>query len=118
MGRIEKQKCACDYCAYVYACTRTSVSPCRRFHPGTNWGNYLSCAHWKEVRIRKIIATGEKCELCGSKNRLHVHHLRYDRLFHEEPEDLQVLCVTCHAKVRMATYYPWLSERIKQEAAE
>ena len=44
---------------------------------------------WTKKR-RKIIRQRRKCEKCGSKNNLEVHHMQ--GLSSENPEDLQVLC--------------------------
>jgi 5-methylcytosine-specific restriction endonuclease McrA len=42
---------------------------------------------------------GPACEDCGCKSgRLELHHLTYDRLGHEWPSDLKILCVRCHAR--------------------
>jgi DNA (cytosine-5)-methyltransferase 1 len=35
------------------------------------------------------------CESCGSKNRLHVHHINEDWT-NNQPENLQTLCIYCH----------------------
>ena len=58
--------------------------------------DYYASAHWKNLS-RRTREQRQKCELCGTKENLHVHHLRY-RFFREEGEDLQVLCRDCHIK--------------------
>jgi len=43
------------------------------------------------------IAQG-RCEWCGIEHAiLHTHHIHYRTLGDEEPQDLIVLCDTCHA---------------------
>ena len=37
-----------------------------------------------------------RCEICGERDGLQVHHLNYDRLGHELPGDLKVVCQGCH----------------------
>ena len=80
---------------------------------------YLRSKHWRGaepegIKWKKMIEKKWTCELCGvsaetktgtlkSNVILDVHHLRYYRngksiLWHERPEDLQVLCRTCHNK--------------------
>lgn len=59
---------------------------------------YLRSKHWKDTRKRAIELGGGKCRLCGSKNKLQVHHNCYNRLWREEDTDLVVLCRKCHAK--------------------
>ena len=39
---------------------------------------------------------GAKCEECGGRTSLEVHHLNYDRLGCELPGDLKILCYRCH----------------------
>lgn len=42
---------------------------------------------------------GNKCEECSAGGKgiiLHAHHLTYERLGNELPEDIQVLCKSCH----------------------
>ncbi len=53
-------------------------------------------AIWTKKR-RKIIRQRRKCEKCGSKKNLEVHHMQ--GLGSENPEDLQVLCREHHLKV-------------------
>ena len=40
------------------------------------------------------------CEKCGSKNDLHLHHIRYDNLPHNNLKEyikyIWVLCLKCH----------------------
>ena len=60
----------------------------------------------KEIRAYAPIAiaalqrAGYKCQACSTKKEiLDVHHNSYDRLGAEEPQDLIVLCRTCHGRV-------------------
>lgn len=57
---------------------------------------YLNTKKWKDKRIELFNIRGEKCEKCGSKNDLHIHHLTYENIFNEKLEDLQILCKFCH----------------------
>lgn len=61
---------------------------------------YLQTEHWKLVRKTKIQSVDGKCQLCGSKDRLEVHHNSYEHLGKEEQymNDLIVLCHDCHSK--------------------
>lgn len=61
-----------------------------------NWYNeYLKSAHWIAFR-RRVKKTRNKCEKCGSKKRLNVHHLHYETLWNETEADVLVLCRVCH----------------------
>lgn len=62
-----------------------------------NYAEYLQSDGWKERRQRKLEQAGHRCQRCESRSRLHVHHLTYQRLGKEHPDDLMVLCHRCHA---------------------
>jgi hypothetical protein len=57
---------------------------------------YYKCAWWKHTRQAAIERANSRCEHCESIYNLQVHHLTYERLGKEIPEDLQVLCFECH----------------------
>ena len=59
---------------------------------------YLQSDHWQEVRRRKLKQAGYKCEACGEKTKLDIHHKTYERLGKERLDDLQALCRPCHVK--------------------
>jgi len=56
---------------------------------------YLESETWIKLRCDIITIRGDKCERCG-KGGVHVHHRSYKNLGHEEPEDLVLLCGSCH----------------------
>lgn len=43
-----------------------------------------------------VVKIGYKCSKCGIRQKLHVHHLNYDRLGNELQSDLMVVCNNCH----------------------
>ena len=57
---------------------------------------YLRSLQWKRTRISYLQRVGWWCEECYYRPARVVHHLSYDRLYHEQPEDLMALCVECH----------------------
>jgi len=59
---------------------------------------YLKSEGWRKFAA-KIRADREKCERCGSTQSLQVHHLTYYRLGREHPQDVQLLCKSCHEDV-------------------
>ena len=70
----------------------------------TEYREYLASPHWKETRKKKLQSQTE-CNHCGIDREyanlrdgqdLNVHHLTYANLWHERPEDLEVLCLRCH----------------------
>jgi hypothetical protein len=58
---------------------------------------YLKTNHWREFRAYVLKELGEVCTDCGATDvRFDVHHLTYENLWHEELEDVVVLCHSCH----------------------
>jgi len=57
---------------------------------------YIKSKAWRNRRKQALIAANFRCEICGSTEDLHVHHLNYKRVGREKKEDLQVLCDQCH----------------------
>jgi len=58
---------------------------------------YICSPEWKAFKRRIIAERGAFCEECGkAPATLDLHHLTYVRLFHELPEDVKLLCRTCH----------------------
>jgi 5-methylcytosine-specific restriction endonuclease McrA len=61
-----------------------------------DYSGYLQSEHWKLIRAEALQRAGNKCQACGSRHNLNVHHNTYERLWHEEPEDMVVFCSRCH----------------------
>jgi 5-methylcytosine-specific restriction endonuclease McrA len=59
---------------------------------------YLLSNEWAQLKIDLFEYRGKECEKCGETKYLQVHHLSYKNIFHEEPEDLMILCKYCHKK--------------------
>ena len=60
------------------------------------YGDYLLTAEWAERASERRAIAHWKCEECGRKRPLDVHHLTYVRRGSERMEDLQALCRPCH----------------------
>jgi hypothetical protein len=58
--------------------------------------SYLRTPHWRSVRQSAIERHGNKCQICNSGKKLEVHHRTYQRRGEELPEDVVVLCDSCH----------------------
>lgn len=58
--------------------------------------NYLQGPEWQAKRIQRLRLSGFRCEVCAVKNVTHVHHLTYDRIYHEAMDDLLPLCSEHH----------------------
>jgi hypothetical protein len=82
------------------------------------YARYLNSPHWHRVRLQALQRAGFRCQgrvedespyagyddgdttkQCESKTRLEVHHLNYDNLGSELPQDLLVLCRDCHHRL-------------------
>lgn len=76
--------------------TYVSASETTRERNREWYETYRGSAHWLECRRAALAAASGRCERCGASTSLHVHHRTYDRIEHEEVQDLEVLCETCH----------------------
>lgn len=56
---------------------------------------YLKSVHWEEISNKYKSYYG-KCQVCGSKSKLNLHHNNYDNLYKETDKDVVVLCEKCH----------------------
>jgi hypothetical protein len=57
---------------------------------------YYASSEWLYTRRQKFNEVGHRCERCGRRGLLDVHHVTYENLYDERMEDLQVLCRSCH----------------------
>ena len=73
-------------------------------HPGKReWDgtNSLYGENWTEVRDEVRRRDGERCTLCGSQDRVEVHHIRKHKGNNEHNlERMIALCATCHRNAR------------------
>jgi 5-methylcytosine-specific restriction endonuclease McrA len=59
---------------------------------------YQRIPEWGARRNRVLIRAGYRCELCGSRGLIDVHHKTYERYGDELLSDLIALCRPCHQK--------------------
>lgn len=57
---------------------------------------YLCGREWGLLREQVRKRAGGVCERCRTNEMDHVHHLTYERKYHERLEDLQSICKSCH----------------------
>jgi hypothetical protein len=82
----------------------------------TDYELYLKSAHWiklaETTKTQRPRCEGADCPLgrisrAKSRERfrhdLEVHHLNYGNLYHEQADDLQVLCFKCHKRKHEGT---------------
>lgn len=60
---------------------------------------YMASAHWKALRLRVLTRDGRRCVLCRGREKLQVHHDRYDSLGAEPLSILKTFCERCHKRV-------------------
>lgn len=60
------------------------------------YAEYLESTVWQGKRVGALERAGDRCQVCNSDKQLNVHHRTYERVGDEAPEDLTVLCRSCH----------------------
>lgn len=60
---------------------------------------YLDSDEWHLKRNQILERDNNECVLCGSKEKLNIHHITYERLGYENNEDLITLCEDCHREM-------------------
>jgi 5-methylcytosine-specific restriction endonuclease McrA len=72
---------------------------------------YIHSSAWKVRRERALSRAGFRCQVCGARSRLQVHHVTYANLGHEADEDLTVMCWVCHLWItwmlRLRRFWKW-----------
>ena len=87
-----------------------------------NYHAYIKSPEWAATRDDALHRAHCYCEFCGWQTpdphlppwwKLHVHHLTYRNLGNEQPEDLIVLCSSCHHDVH---HYPKRADEVQRFA--
>lgn len=66
---------------------------------------YLKSPQWQKHRLDTFTKDNFKCVTCGSSHKLNCHHITYERLGDENPEDLTTLCESCHNELHESLGY-------------
>lgn len=66
-----------------------------------NYIKYMKSPEWANIKIDIYASRGRFCEICSCTGKLEVHHKTYKNFSKEEPDDLQILCKSCHEKVHI-----------------
>lgn len=62
-----------------------------------SYAEYLMQPEWRAIRADALAKARYRCQMCNEHDeRLDVHHRAYPRRGRERPEDLIVLCRSCH----------------------
>lgn len=65
---------------------------------GIDYQQYIQSPAWKRKAARAKARSGHRCQVCNSPDNLEAHHRTYERLGHERPGDITVLCAECHSR--------------------
>lgn len=57
---------------------------------------YLESTVWKRRRNSILERDSHRCQICRLATATEVHHLTYERVAQEKPEDLVSVCDRCH----------------------
>lgn len=63
--------------------------------------------NWKDGTQRRSYrdkVEKEFCQMCGTAENLGIHHVNMDH-YDDRPENLQVLCVSCHMRLHKEAYW-------------
>lgn len=63
------------------------------------YNQYIQSPEWRAKADEAKKRAGYRCQVCNRPSSivtLHAHHRTYERLGHERPEDITVLCEDCH----------------------
>lgn len=66
---------------------------------GVNYNDYIKTEAWQQRAEAAKVRAGHRCQICNraaSRVTLTVYHRTFERLGHEQPEDLTVLCRGCY----------------------
>lgn len=60
---------------------------------------YLASPEWRELRIRVMQRHGGMCAVCRKRTAAQAHHQTYERVGHEDANDLVPVCMECHREL-------------------
>ena len=69
----------------------------------SSYDEFLKSEWWVMKREAIFEAKGKKCEICGSKYGIEIHHKTYEHLGNEPLKDIMVVCHACHLKLHKGT---------------
>ncbi len=74
----------------------------------------ISSAEWKTLKRKVIEQRGNRCERCEKESAsLELHHLHYESLGSERPEDVELLCAECHTEAHESPLLIWLKRFVE-----
>ena len=52
--------------------------------------------HWRKTRKAALKRAGYRCQICGNREPLSVHHNNYESVGRERAKDVIAICESCH----------------------
>ena len=68
-----------------------------------SYEQYIQSEEWQASRKLILERDDYQCTMCGSNKTLQIHHITYENLYHENMNDLIVLCADCHTETHRNT---------------
>lgn len=67
---------------------------------------YHNSPQWAARRRQALEDSHYSCDMCHSTHNLDIHYISYASLYHERPQDIAVVCPTCHDTIHQAFGHP------------
>jgi hypothetical protein len=67
--------------------------------PSKKYLSYIFSPQWAARRREHLAQCDYWCEICNQRPAIQVHHWTYERLGHENAQDLCAVCVRCHWRI-------------------
>ena len=93
----------------IAAHQQTGDAPNPQRLPKSAYHTYIRSNEWRQRANAAKRRAGYRCQICnkpGSQTQLDAHHRTYERLGYERPDDITVLCHTCHDLYEQAQKLP------------
>jgi rubredoxin len=97
----------CKKCQYAYIKSRgyNFTKTVRKYQKNASQRYGISVTSIRKYGVKKALfifdRDNRKCRVCGTENNLHIHHLDHtgERISpNNEPENLILVCLSCHGK--------------------
>lgn len=76
----------------------------KQYMRGTDHPNYRT-GRWTSRSVYRRMVVRDKCSVCGkNEGQIDAHHKNHDH-FDNDPDNLMVLCASCHSRLHMQAYW-------------
>jgi hypothetical protein len=82
----------------------------RQFYKQQRYSDKLKTWEWEEFRERQLELAEHMCWVCGTRDRLNVHHLTYHsgEPWEYSDDQVRVLCEECHRAIHVVADDIWI----------